>query len=105
MDPTPTGPQLPLYQCHKKVHALEIAKVVPAYADLVLEFVEPGYPAKLIRKEVFSRFPPVPGDFYVVYDDGYESISPRQPFLDGYTRLDPPDGAMPGQPEFKEVKP
>lgn len=96
--------EMPLYQSHKKVRALEIAKVRPAYADVVLEFAEPGYPSKLVDGKVFARYVPVPGDFYVVYEDGYESISRRQPFLDGYTRLDPPDGAMPGQPEFKEVK-
>jgi len=29
----------------------------------------------------------VPGDYYVVYDDGYASISPREAFEAGYHRL------------------
>lgn len=87
--------EMPLYQSHKKVRALEIAAVRPAYGTVILEFAEPGHPPKLIDSKMCARYVPVPGDFYVVYEDGYDSISPRQPFLDGYTRLDPSDGAMP----------
>ena len=36
---------------------------------------------------LFSRYTPVPGDFLVVYEDGYTAVSPRQPFLAGYTLL------------------
>jgi len=86
--------EMPLYQCHKKVHALEIKEVRPAYTDLLLVFMEAGYAPKLIKPAVFARGLPVPGDFYVVYEDGYESISPRKAFLDGYTPL-AGDGATP----------
>lgn len=92
---------MPLYQSHKKVRALEIKLVRPAFGNWILEFAEPGHPPRVVKAQVVARYMPVPGDFYVVYDDGYESISPRQPFLDGYTLLPNP----PGQPEFKEVKP
>lgn len=31
-----------------------------------------------------ARYAPQVGDFWVVYDDGYQAISPREPFLAGY---------------------
>lgn len=96
-----TMADMPLYQSHKKVRALEILRIIDTGNDLILHFVEPGHPHKKIDRSIVARYIPKGGDFYVVYDDGYESISPRQPFLDGYTLLPNP----PGQPEFKEVKP
>ena len=34
-----------------------------------------------------SRYMPKPGDYFVVYDDGYESYSPAKAFEEGYTRI------------------
>jgi hypothetical protein len=42
-----------------------------------------------LAAEIFARYVPVPGDFYVVYADGYQSFSPRKAFLEGYTREEP----------------
>ena len=33
---------------------------------------------------MLARYTPVTGDFWVQYDDGYESISPRKAFVEGY---------------------
>ena len=44
---------------------------------------------------MFVRYVPVPGDYYVVYEDGYRSFSPRDQFLKGYTA----DG-----PSFADIK-
>lgn len=72
---------LPLYKSHKTVRALEI-KQVDGYT---LVFASADYPPITVKDELFSRYMPVSGDFYVVYEDGYASISPRKAFLDGYT--------------------
>jgi len=72
--------EMPRYVSHKKVWALEIKDVT----DFRLHFKEEGY-ASIPRDEaMFSRYTPVPGDFYVVYADGYKSFSPRKAFLEGY---------------------
>jgi hypothetical protein len=75
--------QMPRYVSHKTVAALEI-KEVGDYGRL--KFVELGYAEISAPKEMFTRYQPKAGDFYVVYDDGYQSFSPRKAFLEGYTR-------------------
>ena len=34
--------------------------------------------------DMTRRFTPSAGDFWVVYDDGYQSLSPRKAFVEGY---------------------
>jgi hypothetical protein len=34
-----------------------------------------------------SRYTPVPGDYWLIYADGYEALSPKQAFEDGYYLL------------------
>jgi hypothetical protein len=34
-----------------------------------------------------ERYTPVVGDFWVVYSDGYQSISPKHAFREGYVPL------------------
>ena len=75
--------EMPRYLCHKRVHALEIDTIT----DGAISFVEKGYAPMLCPPEMFSRYTPVKGDFYVVYEDGYKSFSPRKAFLDGYSRI------------------
>lgn len=75
---------MPLYVSHKEVHALEISGLGDYGPDgRVITFTDGS--SRTIKREVFARYTPAPGDFYVVYRDGYESFSPRQEFLDGYT--------------------
>lgn len=76
--------EMPRYQSHKKVWALKIAAV----EGVRLSFVDKGYAAILVDAKLFARYRPVPGDYYVQYDDGYKSISPAKAFEEGYTRLD-----------------
>jgi hypothetical protein len=87
------GKQLPLYTCHKQVRALEI-RTIGAYsyepspeARLVREvvFADPAYPPLKLDESLFARYVPMPGDYYVVYEDGYQSFSPRKAFLEGYS--------------------
>lgn len=67
------------YTCHKKVKASEITSV-GEYGMITLERAV----TLACPDEMFSRYRPVPGDFLVVYEDGYKAFSPRQAFLDGY---------------------
>jgi hypothetical protein len=73
--------EMPRYRSHKQVWALEIATI----ADNVLTFRDNGYAPLAADREMWARYTPVPGDFYVVYADGYKSFSPRKAFLEGYT--------------------
>lgn len=73
------------YQSTKIVKAGEITEVVAAgcyvkeaNGDGVLRIFEDGMTA---------RYTPVVGDFWIVYPDGYESLSPRKAFVEGYDPL------------------
>jgi hypothetical protein len=87
--------EMPRYVSHKQVWALEIAEVMTPTSPAEqhepqprrVTFKEPGYAAVFLPGEMFTRYVPVPGDFYVVYADGYKSFSPREAFVDGYHSL------------------
>lgn len=76
--------EMPKYRSHKIVHALQIKEVIGAE----LFFVEDGYASVVCDPKMFSRYTPQPFDYYVVYDDGYKSFSPRMAFETGYTRIE-----------------
>ena len=80
---------LPRYKSHKSVWALEIDSIGPQETKdgpARIAFRDEGYDPILAPGEMFSRYQPVAGDFYVVYADNYRSFSPRKAFLEGYTR-------------------
>ena len=82
--------EMPRYQSHKFVWALEIDTItndVDAAGAKMLTFRDKGYAKMRASLEMFSRYVPVPGDYYVVYADGYKSFSPRKAFVEGYTRV------------------
>lgn len=81
--------QLPLYQCHKQVRALEImyVDVNQKQNKFHVRFVDKSYPEKTFCFETHKRNIPRDGDYYVVYDDGYESFSPRKAFEEGYSLI------------------
>lgn len=74
--------EMPRYVSHKRVHALEIDSV----DGHRLSFRDEGYAPSDVPPDTFARYTPVPGDFYVVYADGYKSFSPRKAFLEGYMK-------------------
>lgn len=74
--------EMPKYVSHKKVWALEIDTV----NGHDLSFRDKGYAPIHCEPEMFSRYAPVPGDYYVVYADGYKSFSPRKAFVEGYKK-------------------
>jgi hypothetical protein len=83
--------ELPLYISHKKVRALEIRSTGGLSFDASgrpmreLIFADPGFLPIWVSGDLFVRYTPVPGDYYVLYEDGYNSISPRKAFLEGYS--------------------
>lgn len=92
--------KLPLYRSHKEVGALEIMEVRPdmppqqegeGWAGLadwyLITPAEEGYALIRVNGQIFARYMPKPGDFYIVYADGYQSISPRDAFVEGYTKI------------------
>lgn len=91
--------EMPRYQSHKVVHALKIGEIKKDIVHpptgmkqiITLAPADSEYPPFEIPDVICARYFPVPGDYYVVYDDGYASISPAKAFEEGYTRLaDPP---------------
>ena len=77
---------IPLYVCHKKVHAFKIHSVVfdkatPSETRLV---GEDGYSVPVPAGYVLKH-DPQPGGYYVIYEDGYQSWSPAEAFEGGYT--------------------
>lgn len=84
-DSNDTAParEMPRYKSHKVVWALQIA-VVDGHK---ITFVEDGYAPAKLDAAMFVRFTPDTGDYYVVYDDGYKSFSPKKAFEEGYTRI------------------
>lgn len=83
--------EMPQYVSHKKVRALEISAIGPfqiknGQGCYQVAFCDLGFAPIELPKVMFSRYMPIPGDFYVVYGDEYRSFSPRKAFLEGYTR-------------------
>jgi hypothetical protein len=85
-EPTGASMEMPRYVSHKKVWALEIATTGTGDRPGRLTFEENGYAPIDTPPDMWTRYSPVPGDFYVVYADGYKSFSPRKAFLEGYTK-------------------
>lgn len=73
--------KMPLYQSHKIVRALQIKSL----DGVTLHFRDGRSLA--VAPAMFTRYSPVDGDYYVVYDDGYASISPKEAFEKGYRRV------------------
>lgn len=83
------NPKMPRYLCHKRVSALQIRTVAFSGGWMTLYFMEPGFASIKCDPAFMARYTPVSGDYYVIYDDNYASISPRKAFEDGYSRIDP----------------
>jgi hypothetical protein len=89
---------LPLWKCHKVVRAAPIRAVYPAEGDGSKSAPEgwmvyldggpapDGFPSVFVKSEVFVRGLPMPGDYFVIYDDGYQSWSPKKTFEEGYSQ-------------------
>jgi hypothetical protein len=80
------GQEMPEYQCHKHVWALQIDYVAP---DGTIHFVDPSFAPHFPERHpgIFARGTAAPGDYLVKYDDDYWSWSPRWAFENGYKKL------------------
>lgn len=80
---------MPKYISHKEVWAAQIEKIDIGEEKTVLSFKD-CKPINFITDEyikMITRYRPIEGDFLVIYVDGYQSFSPAQAFLDGYTKI------------------
>ena len=75
--------EMPKYVCHKEVWALKIADVT----GNTITPTEEGYAPFQVPSEMYLRYTPTVGDYYVVYADGYKSFSPAKAFEEGYSRV------------------
>lgn len=80
---------LPKYVCHKEVQALKIQSVRYDNARRIylLKPVEDGFEELEVPADWQDRHGAKPGTYYVVYKDGYASISPAAAFEEGYTAV------------------
>ena len=86
------GTGMPKYKCHNVVQALEIQSVdliEDADAGAVIMPADEGYPSFQVSFDYVVKHDPQPGGYYVLYDAGYESYSPKEPFEAGYTLIEP----------------
>ena len=78
----------PNYLCTKQVRALKIKSVelrkdrLPYHGVLTPE--RDNYMEIWVSDQFIERHNPQPGDYFVLYKDGYTSISPPEPFEKGY---------------------
>lgn len=75
------------FQSIKKVLAGEITEVVPA--GCYVRDQDGRSVLRLFVHGMTARYHPKAGDFWLIYADGYQSISPRAAFIDGYHTLTP----------------
>lgn len=77
---------LATWRCHKIVSAGRINHI---YSEMHIG-VEQADGSNLtteVPSNFFARGKPVPGDYYVAYEDGYASWSPAKAFEEGYTKI------------------
>lgn len=80
--------EFPRYKCHKEVRALKISSVViPSGRPGSLLYFEEGFPAMEITSAWRIQNNPKAGGYFVLYEDGYTSYSPAEPFEAGYARI------------------
>lgn len=88
MSGEPTEGMAP-YQSVKRVLAGEITAVTPV--GCYVQQADKGSVLRTYAPAMTARYTPQIGDFWVVYPgDGYQAISPRQAFLDGYMPIEAP---------------
>jgi len=88
--------KMPRYRCIKCVSAAQIITLV-VHVDGVLDLVMAGpdgeiYKARL-SKEWNEKHQPDKGGYLVMYDDGYNSYSPSDPFEKGYVLMTENEGS------------
>jgi hypothetical protein len=84
--------QLADWKCHKVVKAGKLIAQQPddpGEPEVILTVEDQnGAPCKVgVPRDFFARKAPNPGDYIVIYEDGYKSWSPASTFEAGYSRM------------------
>lgn len=79
--------ELPEWQCHKVVRAAKITSVKPMGASGLFTLELEGGLEVHVTYVYYQKHQPTAGNYYVRYEDGYESLSPPKAFEDGYKRV------------------
>ena len=79
--------QLPQYQCHKIVKASKIVEMEMKSTGGALVQLEDLEEPVMLMADFVLRFKPATGNYIVVYEDGYVSVSPAHAIASGYTRI------------------
>ncbi len=83
------SPVLPRYLCHKNVSALKIeGTILRLDGSMVITPDDIRYQPFGVTKEYVDRNTVIPGGYWVRYEDGYESFSPKIAFESGYTLIE-----------------
>lgn len=86
---------LPSWKCHKVVKAVKIKSIhyqessdpeVPGHQPYIVP-ADSSISAFFVEMD-FSIHKPLPGGYFVVYEDGYQSYSPPEAFENGYTLIE-----------------
>lgn len=84
-----TKNDLPLWRSHKLIRGFEIAQMVPLEGTSQLRLIDPtGQHIVDVSNQYVMRYRPYVGGYYALYSDGYESFSPSDAWLAGYTKVD-----------------
>ena len=75
------------YQSIKRVLAGKIMEVVDA--GCYVQNADGTSVLRLYARNMTARYTPVVGDWWVVYEDGYQSLSPAKMFEEGYVLFGP----------------
>jgi hypothetical protein len=86
-----TSIEMPKYKSHKEVWALKIKSIVrdgegenrESDGSAIITPEEDGYAPFRVESDYLHKHNPQVGGYYVVYQDGYKSFSPAQPFEEG----------------------
>ena len=75
------------YKSHKEVEAFQIVKIIPLPSLKRTDLVGTGI-GVTVSQAYIDKHKPAVGGYYVRYADGYESWSPAEAFVAGYTKIE-----------------
>lgn len=70
------------FKSNKRVLAGEITEVT--VAGCYVKNADGEAVFRAFEPNMTARYAPVPGDWWIVYEDGYQALSPRDAFVKGY---------------------
>jgi len=97
-----TKKEMPMYQCHKKVWALQVKAITLQFKRVdndvgclpdgaIISPVESDYVPFYISQDWMSKHDVQVGGYIVTYDSGYVSYSPKHKFERGYALIQSPE--------------